>query len=56
VIAALTVPDEPEPGVCCLCAAVGARYLMLSKPDDSAKADTENTKIVAGSNRAGVIR
>ena len=50
MIAAFSVPDEPEPGVLRVRDdGVGAVHLTLLKQDGSAKADTEPTKIVVGS-------
>jgi hypothetical protein len=50
MIAAFTMPDEPEPGLLRVHDdAVGAVHLTFLKPDGSGKADAEITKIVVGS-------
>jgi Zn ribbon nucleic-acid-binding protein len=50
MIAAFAMPDEPEPGLLRIDDdAVGAVHLTFLKPDGSAKANTETTKIVVGS-------
>ena len=50
MIAAFTVPDEPEPGLLSVRDdTVRAVHLTLLKPDGSAKADTAPSKFIVGS-------